>query len=105
MNCIVIPIQTYQSQEYQGLLRSIEPENFCDLRYKLAAEGYEFPIFQSVEPNRNTAPIHWLLAKRSDLIAVYDHYTQKYLIVKDRYVGRCCWMNKSDFILLSQKGY
>lgn len=105
MNCIVIPIQTYQSQEYQELLRSIEPENFYDLHNKLAERGYDSPVYQSVEPNRNTPPIHWVLAKRSDLIAVYDYQTEKYLVVKDRYVGDCCWRNKSDFISLSQKGY
>ena len=105
MNCIVIPIQIFASQEYQELLRSIEPESFHDLQDKLAVKGYESPIYQSIEPHRNTPPIQWVLAKRSDLIAVYDYRTEKYLIVKDRYVGKCCWMNKSDFTLLSQKGY
>tara|TARA_R100000541_G_C1897352_1_gene84016 strand:- start:57428 stop:57745 length:318 start_codon:yes stop_codon:yes gene_type:complete len=104
MNCIVIPIQTYQSEEYQELLRSIEPENLYDLRDKLSAKGYEIPIHQPTGSIRNTPPINWELAKRSDLIPVYDYQTEKYLIVKDRYVGKCCWMNKSDFILLSQKG-
>lgn len=104
MNCIVIPIQVLHSTEYQDLLRSIEPESFYDLGEKLSKCGYETPMYQSVEAYRNTPPIHWVLAKRSDLIAVHDYQTGKYLIVKDRYTGMCCWLNKEDFILLSQKG-
>ena len=104
MNCIIIPIQVYASQEYQDILRSIEPENFYDLNTKLSAQGYENPIHQSVDAFRNNPPVNWTLTKRSDLIAVYDYQTEKYLIVKDRYVGKCCWMHKADFILLAQKG-
>ena len=105
MNCIVIPIQVYVSQEYQELLRSIEPENFYDLNNKLSAEGYVNPIHQSVDPYRYNPPVDMALSKRSDLIAVYDYQTEKYLVVKDRYVGKCCWMNKADFLLLAQKGF
>ena len=104
MNHIIIPIQTYVSQEYQELLRSIEPENFYDLGAKIAAHGYEPPIHQSIESRWNTPPIHWALAKRSDLIAVYDYKTDKYLVVKDRYTGICCWLDKEDFIKLTMKG-
>lgn len=104
MNCIVIPIQVYESEEYQELLRSIEPEDFYDLHDQLAAFGYETPIHQSVESYRKTPPIHWVLAKRSDLIAVYDYQTEEYLTVKDRFTGTCSWLNREDFILLSQKG-
>ena len=104
MNCIVIPIQVFHSTEYQELLRSIEPESFYDLYAKITEHGYETPIHQPIESRWNTPPIHYGLAKRSDLIAVYDYQTGKYLIVKDRYMGNCCWLNKQDFIKLTQKG-
>jgi len=105
MNCIIIPIQVYASQAYQDLLRSIEPENFYDLCDKLSSEDYESPIYQSINESWRNPPVNHHLAKISDLIAVYDYQTEKYLIIKDRYIGKCCWMNKADFIFTCSEEY